>query len=70
MFVCECGNKYNFKSGLYKHKKKCQSRVIIVEQKAEIQELKAEIEKLKENQGKTIINNYYYDNNKCIHGTY
>jgi hypothetical protein len=73
MFVCECGEILRHQPNLSRHKKKCQARVIILEQKAEIQELKAEIEKLKENQGNTIINNYYYnkiDNNKCIHGKY
>ena len=71
MFVCECDKILKHHSNLSRHKKKCQARVIILEQKTvileqktEIKELKAEIEKLKETQGNTIINNNnnYYNN--------
>lgn len=52
IFVCECGKKYKFQSGLAKHKHKCkfvleEEKTQITEKDEEIQQLKAAIEEIK-----------------------
>jgi len=57
MSECVCGRKYKTASGLWKHKNKCQPRVIILELRETIKKLETKIELLKENQGTTTIYN-------------
>lgn len=66
MSECVCGRKYKTTSGLCKHKKKCQSRVVILELRETIKKLETKIEILKENQGTTTITNYNNSNNTTI----